>query len=51
MHEATKQKLLDTPSIDVNIRPQSLNVNSNGQLVVDWIENGQLHETVYDANW
>ena len=51
MHQSTKQKLLDTPAIDVNIRPERVNINSDGQLIIDWIENGQVHETVHDANW
>ena len=51
MHESTRQKLLDTPAIDVNIKPERVNINSDGQLIVDWLENGQVHETVYDANW
>lgn len=51
VHESTRQKLLDTPAIDVNIKPERVNINSDGQLIVDWLENGQVHETVYDANW
>jgi len=49
--QATQQKLLDSPSIDVNIRPERLNVSSDGHLLIEWTEKGQTHKSLYDADW
>ncbi|KAI9552810.1 hypothetical protein GHT06_020690 [Daphnia sinensis] len=49
--KSTKQKLIDTPSLDVNIRPERLNVNKDGQLVVEWVEKGQSHSSIYEPEW
>lgn len=50
-HHATKQKLIDSPSIDVNIQPQSLTINAEGKLVMEWPEGHGTHLTVYDPDW
>lgn len=51
VHEETRQKLLDTPSLDVGIKPKSLTVTDSGNLVISWQENGQDHISTYDYSW
>ena len=52
MHQLTKQKLLDTPSIDINIQPHSLTIDENGRMIVEWKEkNDEIHRTVYNSDW
>jgi len=43
---ATQQKLLDTPSLDVNIRPESVAVES-GSLRIEWPD----HVSTYTPEW
>lgn len=56
VHPETKQKLLDTPSLNVNLRPKSLTVTDDGQLLIEW-PNGDggkaasKHRSVYDPYW
>ncbi|XP_076058751.1 gamma-butyrobetaine dioxygenase-like isoform X2 [Oratosquilla oratoria] len=49
---STKQKLVDTPSINVNIRPRSLCINEEGHLQVSWPEEGgREHHSVFEPEW
>jgi len=50
-HSGTKQKLIDSPTIDVNIHPTSLNVDGEGNLVLDWSEHDGTHQTVHNPDW
>ncbi|GLH11188.1 MIP04111p [Gryllus bimaculatus] len=51
VHEETRQKMLDSPSLDVAIKPKSLTVTNNGNLVITWHENGQDHVSTFDSSW
>nr|CAD7258918.1 unnamed protein product [Timema shepardi] len=51
VHEETRQKLLDTPSLDVGAKPKSLNVTDQGNLVIRWLENGNDHISNFDSSW
>lgn len=52
IHPNSRQKLVDTASLDNNIRPMSVNVNSAGGLDVLWPEGkDETHWSVYDAEW
>ncbi|CAG2053397.1 unnamed protein product [Timema podura] len=51
VHEETRQKLLDTPSLDVGVKPKSLNVTDQGNLVIRWLENGNDHISNFDSSW
>ncbi|GAB6022827.1 hypothetical protein CHUAL_006923 [Chamberlinius hualienensis] len=48
VHPDTNQKTLDTPTLDVNIRPKQLTVLSSGELLVEWPGD---HRSIYGANW
>ncbi|CAG0886700.1 unnamed protein product, partial [Darwinula stevensoni] len=48
LHPETRQKLLDTGSLDVNIRPSAMQVNEEGRLEVLWPDG---HRSVFDASW
>ena len=48
MDTSTKQKLVDTPILDVNLKPKILDVNRSGELEITWDDN---HVTKYDAEW
>ncbi|XP_046394006.1 gamma-butyrobetaine dioxygenase-like [Ischnura elegans] len=47
----TRQKLVDTPSLDVNTKPKSFYVNEKGQLIVTWMENEDEHISTFDSSW
>lgn len=49
--QSTKQKLVDTPLLDVNVRPESLFINSKGQLEIMWSEESGSHKSEYDPHW
>uniref|UniRef100_T1IZY7 Gamma-butyrobetaine dioxygenase n=1 Tax=Strigamia maritima TaxID=126957 RepID=T1IZY7_STRMM len=54
IHPETRQKLLDSPLISASIKPKSLEVNSDGDLTIDWPENklgSDDHRSVYGAAW
>uniref|UniRef100_A0A6A7FM21 Gamma-butyrobetaine dioxygenase-like n=1 Tax=Hirondellea gigas TaxID=1518452 RepID=A0A6A7FM21_9CRUS len=46
----TKQKLLDTPALDVNIRPKSVAISEAGNLKIVWDEPDQ-HESFFEPKW
>lgn len=46
----TRQKLLDTPLLDVNITPKLKQVNEHGQLVIVWSDDTE-HVSVFDPHW
>ncbi|XP_042878598.1 gamma-butyrobetaine dioxygenase-like isoform X1 [Penaeus japonicus] len=49
---STKQKLVDTPNLDVNLKPLSLTINAEGMLQISWAEaDGQEHISIYDPAW
>ncbi|KAK4316303.1 hypothetical protein Pmani_012523 [Petrolisthes manimaculis] len=48
---STKQKLVDTPALDVNIKPLSLTISENGMLEITWSEDGDIHKSEYDPVW
>ncbi|XP_013786586.1 uncharacterized protein LOC106470568 [Limulus polyphemus] len=47
----SKQKLVDTAELDINISPTSFRVTENGQLELVWKENGDIHKSVYEPDW
>ncbi|KAG1673058.1 Gamma-butyrobetaine dioxygenase [Nymphon striatum] len=47
---STKQKIMDSPSLDVNIVPKVKQVNENGQLDIIWADD-EGHHSVYDSHW
>lgn len=47
----TKQKLIDTPSLNIEIQPQRMDVNAEGQLVIDWNEKEQSHQSIFEPEW
>ncbi|XP_022242920.1 trimethyllysine dioxygenase, mitochondrial-like, partial [Limulus polyphemus] len=51
IHPDSKQKLVDTAELDVNISPKSFQVNEDGQLEVTWKENQKEHVSVYESHW
>lgn len=49
-HPVTKQKLLDTPSLPLDIKPTSLQVNpSTGNIEITWSH--ENHSSVFEPNW
>ncbi|KJE88931.1 gamma-butyrobetaine dioxygenase [Capsaspora owczarzaki ATCC 30864] len=46
-HPVTHQKVLDTPSLPINIEPASLRVNADGNVDIVWNNDG--HKSTYDA--
>ncbi|KAF2358772.1 protein of unknown function DUF971 [Trinorchestia longiramus] len=50
MDSSTKQKLLDTPALDVNIRPKTVSINEEGWLQIVWNDKEE-HKTVFDPKW
>lgn len=49
---STKQKLVDSPTLDVNVKPLSLTINTEGKLEITWREeNGAIHTSEYDPAW
>lgn len=52
MDTVTRQKLLDTPALDMNIKPNSVRVTESGNLVISWRENGgQQHVSTFGSSW
>lgn len=52
VHPQNKQKLLDTVSLDINIKPVSYHVTDEGKLKIVWPENGGVeHVSHYDSEW
>ncbi|CAG0919307.1 unnamed protein product [Notodromas monacha] len=53
VHEATGQRLLDSNSLDLNIRPKELYINDRGQLEIIWPDASQQekHRSIFDASW
>ncbi|MCL4116511.1 UNVERIFIED_CONTAM: hypothetical protein GTU68_031706, partial [Idotea baltica] len=51
IEQTTKQKIFDTPSLDVNVRPKSLVVNPEGQLEVQWADVEGVHLSKFDSSW
>ncbi|KAG7170366.1 Gamma-butyrobetaine dioxygenase-like 3 [Homarus americanus] len=47
----TKQKLVDSPVLNLNIKPRSLTINNAGKLEITWSEEGELHKSEYDPAW
>ncbi|KAK8748261.1 hypothetical protein OTU49_016393 [Cherax quadricarinatus] len=48
---STKQKLVDSPSLDLNIKPLSLTMNDAGKLEIIWSEEDEAHKSEYDPVW
>lgn len=52
VHPQNKQKLLDTVSLDINIKPKSYHVTDEGNLKIVWPQNdGSDHVSQYDSEW
>lgn len=52
IHPETLQKTLDTPSLDVNIRPKSLTIESTGHLSIEWPSSeSDVHHSRYSPEW
>ncbi|XP_037072112.1 gamma-butyrobetaine dioxygenase-like [Pollicipes pollicipes] len=47
----TRQKLLDTPSIDSKIKPKALQIDENNQLVITWSSRDGEHVSHFDNSW
>ncbi|XP_064114241.1 gamma-butyrobetaine dioxygenase-like isoform X1 [Macrobrachium nipponense] len=49
---STKQKLVDSPTLDVHVKPLSLTINQLGRLEINWREvTGEIHTSEYDPAW
>ncbi|CAL1265116.1 unnamed protein product [Larinioides sclopetarius] len=48
IHSESKQKMVDTASLDLNIKPESYHVTENGKLKVIWPDG---HVSFYDPDW
>ncbi|GIY21275.1 trimethyllysine dioxygenase, mitochondrial [Caerostris extrusa] len=48
IHSESKQKMVDTASLDLNIKPQSYHVTESGKLKIVWPDG---HISLYDADW
>ncbi|KAK7072111.1 hypothetical protein SK128_005471 [Halocaridina rubra] len=48
----TKQKLVDSPALDLYVKPLSLTINANGALEIAWKEEGgDIHTSKYNPEW
>ncbi|KAA0191833.1 hypothetical protein HAZT_HAZT010520 [Hyalella azteca] len=50
MDPSSQQKLLNTPALDVNIRPKTVSINEAGSLEIVWNDD-ELHTSVFDPKW
>ncbi|GFR02755.1 gamma-butyrobetaine dioxygenase [Trichonephila clavata] len=48
LHTESRQKMVDTVSLDLNIKPQSYHVTDNGKLKIIWPDG---HVSLYDSDW
>ncbi|XP_045103370.1 gamma-butyrobetaine dioxygenase-like isoform X3 [Portunus trituberculatus] len=48
---STKQKLVDTTALDLNVKPESLIINSEGHLEIVWSDKSGSHKSEYGAEW
>lgn len=49
---STKQKVLDSPTLDVHVKPLSLTINNAGKMEIMWREtSGEIHTSQYDPAW
>ncbi|KAG0713455.1 Gamma-butyrobetaine dioxygenase [Chionoecetes opilio] len=48
---STKQRLVDPTLLDLNVKPESLIINSEGQLEITWAEKNGSHKSLYDSQW
>lgn len=44
----SKQKILDTVSLDLHIKPKAYNLTENGKLKIEWSDE---HKSLYEAEW
>lgn len=52
IHPDNKQKLTDSASLDINIRPKGFRINEEGQLHIEWPdENGDVHSSYFEPHW
>lgn len=51
IHPDNKQKLTDTATLDINIRPKGFKLNDDGKLEIEWSENEGQHISIFDSNW
>jgi len=47
----TRQKLLDTPSIDAKIKPKALQIDEDNNLVITWTSAQGEHVSKFDHSW
>lgn len=51
IHPDSKQKLVDTAALDVNVKPQHMEITADGCLDIAWNETGGQHTSLYDPLW
>ncbi|XP_042896174.1 gamma-butyrobetaine dioxygenase [Parasteatoda tepidariorum] len=51
VHPDSKQKMLDTVSLDINIKPKSYHLTEKGMLKIIWPDTEGDHVSLYDPTW
>ncbi|XP_035216628.1 gamma-butyrobetaine dioxygenase-like isoform X2 [Stegodyphus dumicola] len=51
IHPVSRQKMLDTVSLNINIKPKSYHLTENGKLKIVWPDGDGEHVSFYDPQW
>lgn len=53
VHPETSQKIVDSPMLDTTIKPRTLEVTADGDLLIDWpaVAGAWEHRSIYGAAW